>query len=163
MKTHRLSLVLLASGLTTGAAAQEHSAEGPPPAVFRQLIDCRELAGDMERLACYDARIAALVQAEQREEVVIAEPGQVRALQNERSVKEREPEFEPLESTLRAMSRSGSRLILVLADGGLWRQVDTRPTYPVIGQKVRIREAALGSYLATIGGGPAIRVRPIRE
>jgi hypothetical protein len=45
-----------------------------------------------------------------------------------------------------------------LDDGARWKQTDGRNTYPKPGQKIRIRKAALGSYIASINGQPGVRV-----
>lgn len=67
-----------------------------------------------------------------------------------------------IESTLERASVVGEgRWLFRLADGGVWRQIDVEPVrfQNRNGQVVRVRRAALGSYLLTVGGSRAVRVR----
>ena len=45
-----------------------------------------------------------------------------------------------------------------LEDGARWKQTDGRNTYPKPGPNIRIRKAALGSYMASINDQPGVRV-----
>ena len=67
-----------------------------------------------------------------------------------------------IEGVIRSVSRDPyGKYRLVLEDGGYWVQVDTQRLAmdPQAGQPIRIRRAAMGSYLANIRGQRAIRVR----
>lgn len=69
--------------------------------------------------------------------------------------------FSEIESTIRQAYVQSYRWNVVLEDGARWVQVDTKPPSrdPRPGQKIRIRRAALGSFLANIDGQTAIRMR----
>ena len=71
-------------------------------------------------------------------------------------------EINSIETTLQgATQTSDSHWVFRLADGGVWRQIDServrfqnRP-----GQPVRVRKASLGSFMLTVGDSRAVRVR----
>ena len=50
----------------------------PRPEIFRKLIDCRTVTENVARLACYDAQVAKLDEAESRNELVVVDKEQVR-------------------------------------------------------------------------------------
>jgi hypothetical protein len=59
-----------------------------------------------------------------------------------------------------ARQTQDGKWLLVLEDGARWAQTDTANIRtPKPGDVIRIRKAALGSYMANINGRPAIRVR----
>ena len=71
-------------------------------------------------------------------------------------------EIESVESTLQGASRNGEgRWVFRLADGAVWRQIDSEAVRfdNEPGQPVRVRKAALGSFLLTVDGSRAVRVR----
>jgi hypothetical protein len=68
-------------------------------------------------------------------------------------------EVTEIESTIAGFrSASDGLLVFTLADGARWKQTDGRPQYPKSGDKIRIRKAALGSFMANINDKPGIRV-----
>lgn len=158
------------------AAAQQTVAvpASERPAALTRLIDCRSVQGEAERLACYDREVAAFQTAEQNNELVVMDRQQVRrtrrtlfglTLPDLNIFGDDNPDQDGvsvLETTLRAASEDpNGKWILVLEDGARWRQIDSRtlPREPRGGHPIRIRRAAMGSYLANIDGQIAIRVR----
>lgn len=149
--------------------------EAARPDTFRNLIDCRSIADARQRLACYDRQAAALDAAESRKELVVLDRAQVRRTQ--RSLfglalpdlkifgdGSGEAEKEIITTIKRAWTHSTGKWAFELADGARWVQTDGRePVFaPEAGQSIRIRRAALGSYLANIDRQTAIRVQRIR-
>lgn len=69
-----------------------------------------------------------------------------------------------LAATVTAVERTpDGKLLLTLANGQAWRQVDSRTAAVNTGASVRIRRAAFGSYLLSAGDrSQGIRVRRIR-
>ena len=64
-----------------------------------------------------------------------------------------------IEGTIAAFrSASDGLLILVLEDGARWKQTDGRTLYPKAGDKIRIRRAALGSFIANINQAVGFKV-----
>lgn len=170
MKLFSFSIVAITIIASAGAAA----AVDRQPDVFRKLLDCRSVGDPGQRLACYDQRVAAMATAEEQKNLVVVDRVQVR--QARRSLfglslpslaifggGDEKPEegVSEIESTIRSARLSNYSWTVVLEDGARWVQTDNRtlPIDPKPGQKIRIRKAALGSYLANINGQTAIRMR----
>jgi hypothetical protein len=134
---------------------------------------CRAIADSTARLACFDTAAGALDTAERQGDLVVIDragvdetrrqlfgfqmPSLPRLFGPEGAV-----ELDSIDSTLQGASLVGEgRWVFRLADGSEWRQIDServrfqnRP-----GQPVRIRKGALNSFLLTVDGSRAVRVR----
>lgn len=166
--------VLLAAAGLTAQAAPEVKPEGRA-AVLQKVIDCRKLADGAARLACYDAAVTSLDQAEAKGDVVVVDREQARKVRRQAfgfslpsiSLFERgesKEQIENIASTVRSARQNGAgKWVVELADGGTWLQVDNNELFsdPKPGQPVKVRHASLGSFLMTIGNGSAIRVHRI--
>lgn len=167
--------VIGVSGLATGASAQV-----PPPdrsALLSALTQCRQIATDAERLACFDRTASALDAAERQGEVVVVERSQIRearrqlfgfdvpalpSIFNRGDDAAAEPEVDSVETTLVSAGQNAEgKWTFRLADGSEWRQIDSAPVrfQNRQGTEIRVRRAALGSYLLTAGKSRAVRVR----
>lgn len=165
------------SGLAAAAMAAALSGQTPPaqerPGALARLVECRSVADSAARLACYDAAASALDSAERQGDVVVLDRAQVTESRRQMFGFEvpalprlfgpsGDADISSIETTLRLASqaRDGS-WVFRLEDGSVWSQTDTahvsfsnRP-----GQSVRVRRAALGTFLLTVGGSRAVRVR----
>ena len=165
------SLVL---ALGAPATAQKVARERPP--AITRLVDCRAIAAAADRLACYDREVAAVDQAVNSENLVVMDRQQVRktraslfglSLPNLSIFSDGEGDKEGIariETTIRRASEDANgKWILELEDGARWAQIDskTMAVDPRAKDKIVIRKAAMGSYLANIGRATAIRVRRI--
>ncbi len=174
MRAITFFLAVLAAAAAPAAAQEPEPAQARPEALTR-LTECRNVQGEAERLACYDREVAAFEAAEQSRQLVVMDRQQVRRTRRslfglvlpdldifgDNEVDEEEG-VSALETTLRAASEDAyGKWILVLEDGARWRQIDSRTLArdPRGGHPIRIRRAAMGSYLANIDGQVAIRVR----
>ena len=167
----------LISGLAASAAAAALASQsGPPqerPETLARLLECRSIVDSPARLACYDSAAGALDSAERQGEVVVLDRAQVAETRRQMFGfdlpalprlfgSSGEAEISSVETTLRIATQSADdRWTFRLTDGSTWRQVDAtyvrfqnRPDQPV-----RIRKAALGSFLLTVGDSRAVRVR----
>ncbi len=167
----------LISGLAAVAAASALSGQAVPvqdrPETLERLMACRGIADSAARLACYDAAAGALDSAQQQGELVVLDRAGVAETRRQLFGfqmpalprlfgQDGGTEIESIESTLQSASLVGEgRWVFRLADGGVWRQIDServrfqnRP-----GEAVRVRKASLGSFLLTVGGSRAVRVR----
>ncbi|WP_133364796.1 hypothetical protein [Qipengyuania sediminis] len=171
--------------LTVGAGAQQPATSGPAPSPgtlpssVTRVFDCRALSGSAERLACFDREVAALEMAARARDVAIYDREQVRKTRRtlfgialpdlnifggDEEDGEEAAELSRIESTIRSLRQDADgRYIVTLADGARWAQIDRKElsAYPRVGQTIRIRRAAMGSYLANIGSNTAIRVRRV--
>jgi hypothetical protein len=168
--------ILLAGFAAAVAPAQRQRAKQEPPAALSRVVQCRAIAGEAERLACYDREVAAMDQAQSSGELVAMDRQQVR--RTRRSLfglavpnlgifgddNQDDEEASRIESTVRSASMNANgKWIIELPDGARWIQIDSRELNfpPRAGQPIRIRRAALGSYLANINNQTAIRVRRV--
>ena len=181
---HRTIGLLIAVAAVAPAIAADKPPQAPP-AVVQKLLDCRAITEPGQRLACMDAGVAALAGAVEKRDVVVADREQVKKARrglfglalpslnlfgsgddddgdkaDERGV------INEIEATLTgARQIAGNSWRFVLDDGSIWVQSEARPLPrdPKAGMKIRIRRAAMGTYLANVDGQIAIRVRRINE
>lgn len=148
--------------------------EAPPrPELFRKLVECRAIADNALRLACFDAQVTQLAEAEARNDVVVVDRVQVQkarkslfglTLPDLGLFGGDDPKDEGVDQietkiTSAALSRDGKWRFTV-EDGAKWVQTERRSIHaPAPGDSVRIRKAAMGSFFANIDGRTAIRVR----
>lgn len=174
----RLTIPLVAAAALacagTAAAQDRRNAPTEPPAALARVIQCRALAGAEERLACFDREVAAMESAQASGQLVAMDRQQVR--RTRRSLfglalpdlnifgDDSDDEASRIETTIRS-ARQGpdGKWVIQLEDGARWAQIDSRilPIYPRAGQPIRIRRAAMGSYLANVNNQIAIRVRRV--
>lgn len=168
--------VVLALALQSAAAAATGSAQAqPPPAAVQQMFDCRREQNAELRLACFDRAVAVLEQAQRSGEVVTVNRQAIR--ETRRSLfgltlpklpflggDDDDERAAELTTTIRSAREAPSgKWIFELAEGGRWEQTDSREFVvdPAPGQPIRIRRAAMGSYLANVNKQIAVRVRRI--
>lgn len=162
--------------LTSGAIAADKKDTLPDarPLVFEALVNCRSIAEATERLACYDAKVAAIDEAEKKDELVLADK---KSMQEARrglfgfslpklkmfGNANGEGEGELVAKIASAYQANMGKLTIVLEDGARWVQIDSQSLYrlPKSGTEVKIRPAAMGSYFANIDGQRAIRMKRV--
>lgn len=175
-------LVGLAAISAQSSASAQDGVEALPenrPELVEKLFDCRVLENDGERLACYDREVAAVEEAEEADELVIADREQIKEAKRglfgfklpriglfDRSSdgEDEEREVSSIEAIIGSSSRNWQgQLSFVLEDGARWRQTDKTQVYGDIekGTRVTIERAALGSYKAKIGRKRAFRVERV--
>lgn len=152
----------------------QQTVEPPRPELLTRLIDCRAIADGGQRLACYDAAASALDSAEKQGDVVVIDREQVSIARRQLfgfqlpSMPDllqrgtRPDTLDAIETTLtRAGQYGDGKWTFNLADGSTWCQIDSEPVrfQNRSGQSVRVRRAAMGSFLLTVDGSRAVRVR----
>ncbi len=167
--------------LVAGLALLPLGAEAAPrpPAVLQKIADCRTVAGDAARLACYDAAAAALGEATAKEDIVVLDREAVRETrkglfgftlprlpffggdQGDKRAKgdvarEEINEIDGVAAAVRAVGYRQFRI--VLEDGAVWATTEAISVdIPRVGSKIHIKRAALGSYLLKVDGGRAVK------
>lgn len=170
IRRHRLPFMLFAAALPAAASAQDEEGLATPP-VFNELIACRSIADDAQRLACYDRQVAAIQTAEENEQIVVVDRAEIRdaerglfglRLPQIRLFGNEEDQLDEIETTITSASGGGTGRpwSFRLADGSLWFQIDSLMLYrdPRPGETVTIERAALGSFRMRVAGR-LIRVR----
>lgn len=153
-------------------AADGKKVELERPALFTDLVNCRTIANSEERLACFDAKVAALDEAQQKQDIVVTDRETVKEARrglfgfNLPKIKifgenDNAEDIDEISSTITSVSTQGGKWLIVLEDGAKWLQVDSEQlvTYPKPGMPVVLKKAALGSFLVNIRGQRAIRMR----
>lgn len=177
----RTALTISLAVIGVSALACGVSAQVPSPdrsALLSALSQCRQITTDADRLACFDRAASALDTAERQGEVVVMERSQIREARRQLfgfdvpalpglfnrggENAQAEPEVDSVETTLVSAGQNvEGKWTFRLADGSEWRQIDSAPVrfQNRQGTEIRVRRAALGSYLLTAGKSRAVRVR----
>lgn len=176
-------ICLIAAVLAVPVVAADKPMQAPP-AVVQKLLDCRAMADAAQRLVCMDAGVAALAGAVESRDVVMADKEQVKlarrslfgiTLPSFNLFGDGKAEGEDTDElgTLNQIEAKvtsvrpgpGGNWRMVLDDGSVWAQTDSKilPRDPRAGMTIRIRKAALGTFLANVEGQTAIRVRRINR
>lgn len=176
MRTSGLFVVATASALMVIGEPRLAIAQTQPDraAALKDVAACRSISVETARLACYDEAVARLDSAEQTGDIVVMDRAQVRNANRQlfgfqftnpfaaRLGGTAEPEVEAIETTLiSATATVDGKWLFRLADGSEWRQVDSDSVRFLnrAGVQVRIRRAALGSFMMTLDRSRAVRVR----
>lgn len=140
---------------------------------LQQLIDCRKLADNTARLACYDSAASALDQAEAKGDIVVVNREQARKVRRQAfgfsmpSITLFERGERPEEVAQADDKIASVRRLLTgkwefhLKSGAVWVQIDLTelPLDPKPGQTVKIQKAAMGSYAMSVGNQRSVKVR----
>ena len=174
---HRLAAALAAAALLTSPALAQRKGDKVRSQILSKVVDCRKLPDGQERLACYDREVAAMEAAEARQDLVVVDRDELRktrrtlfglTLPNLSVFGDDSPEEEGvsrIDTSIKRLAQTPhGKWIFTLEDGAQWEQIDSRelPISPKVGHNIKIRKAAMGSYLANVKDQVAIRVRRMR-
>lgn len=169
------SIATVSAFVLCAASASAADRMEPRPALLQQLVDCRAQADAALRLACYDAQVAAIDDAESKKELVVVDKAQMK--QARKSLfgfslpkislfgggddAAEEDDMKLLETTIASARRmNDGNWRIELADGVFWRQMEAKDIFaPKAGDKIKIRRASMGSYLASINSRSAFRIK----
>jgi len=144
-----------------------------PPPGLAAVLACRTIQDATERLACFDGSVAAFDEAQKQGRIAVVDRQQIDETRRE-SFGFTLPsltrafgaaagtDLDQIETTLASARQVGvGTWVFRLSDGSVWRQTDSGSFRfrEEPGQPVRVRRAALGSFLMTIGSSRAVRVR----
>lgn len=168
--------ILLVTGVSAapGDGLSEAASE-TRPALFNSLTDCRKLADNTARLACYDGVTGDLERAEAKGDIVVVDREQARKVRSQAfgfsmpslSLFERGEGREAIETVtgrLASARKDGNgKWSVRLEDGAVWTQVDSAIVMfqPRPGMPVKVRRAAMGSYMLSLDGRPGFRARRV--
>ena len=161
--------------LAVGAVAKDRKPDGATPKIFTDVTDCRKIADNAQRLACYDRTVGALATAEESENLYVADKETMREARrglfgfNLPKVKlfgndDIGEEVKFIETTIKAVGQGSKGYVFTLEDGARWAQTDgAYMDKPKAGAKIRIRKATLGSYMASIDGRVGFRIERLNQ
>ena len=169
MRTFLIAAVVVMA-LTPSALAQTPA---DTPQALTDVYACAQTQDDVQRLQCYDGAVGRLRQAETQGQVVAIDRARADTLRREsfgftlpnlaRLIPGAggDAPVEHLELTVeRVAGHATGRRSFIMSNGQVWTQVEPRNASNVRpGDRVTIRQAALGSFLLVPEHGPAHRVR----
>ncbi len=159
------------------------AAKAPTPAeraaVVQAISDCRKVAEDAARLACYDKAAGAFEQAETKGDVVVVTREHVQQVRRQafgfsmpsldlfggRGSARKEEGFDRLTLEVQGAHKDrDGRWVLEATDGVVWRQTDDQEFFkdPRAGSKLVITHGALSSFFCQIDTLPQIRCARVR-
>ena len=158
-----------------GALASSGAVAATPPArapAVQAVADCRSLADDAQRLACYDKTVSAMAEAEDKGDLVSIDREQRRTVRRQAfgfalpslaifDRGEKPDEINQVTETIAAaFHNADGKWVLHMQDGAVWRQIDDFEPgrSPHAGSTAVIKRALLGSFFMDIDGQPGIRV-----
>lgn len=171
------ALALASTGLLVAMpAAAKDKDSSARPALIEQLYGCRDIADAAARLACFDREVAGLSAAEEKREISFADKAAVEkarrglfgfsfsslgSLFGGGGDDDKDGRISQIETTLRSVSYAGTKYRFTLEDGAVWQQTDTidPSRQPRAGDKIEIKAGAMGSFMAKVEGGRAMRVK----
>jgi hypothetical protein len=161
-------LVSAAMMIAPAGAAARPSATDP----LERLAQCKAIAADADRLACYDREVAALQTKVDAKELAIVDPASVRSAT--RTTPDGIPagdngetspdKIQLLETMTTSVWRTGDNSVaFALPNGTQWQQTDSTAVFGLkAGAPVTLKRAAFGSYFARLGKNIPIRVKRTR-
>jgi hypothetical protein len=163
--------IIVASAAISLPVAAKDKEPAPRPAIIQKLYDCRSIAEPAARLACFDAQVGVLADAEASKAVVIADKDTMK--KTEKGLfgftlpkiglfgndSDQIAEIESKITSVRKLDRE--RWGFTLEDGARWVQLQPKDLVraPKAGMVVRIRKGSIGSFIANIDNQPAVKVK----
>lgn len=178
MNTVRMVAAVAGVTMTAGAVSAQEQETYRTPAVVQALYACKDIASDAERLKCFEAAVEDIRKAEEKRDLSFADREQVKkakrglfGLGNIRlgifSRGDNDPEeqdIQEIEAKVLSISRQkDGKLLLRLEGGSTWAQTGTEKIRirEMKAQTVKIKKGTLGSYVAILDGGSAIKVKRV--
>jgi hypothetical protein len=168
----RSIVAVIALGLASPAYAADE-----PPAAIKALSQCRTIADNAQRLACYDREAGALVQSVERNETVVLDKQEVRKTKRslfgfslpklpffggDKDPDKEEPEFTQIETPLKTVRNIGyGKFRFTIDDGAQWETTEGINAFPKPGEKVVIKKGLMGSYFIRFEGSRSVKGRRV--
>jgi hypothetical protein len=173
------SALILAAAVAAAAAPHPEAQNPGRSQVVTAVENCRQIADNAARLACYDQSVSALAAANARGDVQVVDRGQMREARRSlfgfgnlrlpffSGSKDRDVQQEPKElvSKLASFHDIGNGFFrFSIADPqSSWESTESSSVFdPKVGDKVTITHGALGSYFVEIGGQRAVHAHRVR-
>ena len=170
-KIFAISCVFLATSMHADRSYAKGAQTAKAPELQR-LFECKTITESAARLACYDVAAETLELAERQGEIVVVE--RERVLESRRALfgftlpdvssllGGDADRLDEVETTLeRASYVPGAGWTFHLADGSIWRQIDTTSLQfrATAGLPIKIRRGAMGTYFLKVSNNPAVRAK----
>lgn len=182
-----ISLCLIVGGVVggyglIGQAQAAPKQQQPRPEIFTNLLQCRAITENAERLACFDRQVGAIDAAAQRDEVVVLDKSELNKTrktlfgfsfpklpflgggdENEASDKAQEEGVTHVQAVIASVRSIGyGKWQIGLEDGAQWVTTEAvTGRDPKAGQKIELKRAAMGSFMGKVEGGRAVRMKRV--
>ena len=174
--------ILLASGAIIGMSMPAIAQDGAGAATTASVYACAEIGDDTERLACFDAAVGRLKQAEETGEVVTVTRDQVKEVERD-SFGFNLPSLpklvmpklgggdqadgldEVVVAAVKVSSSAEGKALITLENGQIWVQTDSaniRVKSRDLPMDATIRKAAFSSYRMQLGNGRWFRAKRLQ-
>jgi hypothetical protein len=164
--------ILLLAVICTPPAIADNDKDVARPQVYVELVKCKEIADPTQRLACFDAASAKIEQAADAKDIVILDRTEVK--KTKRSLfgfqlpkikffdDDEKDESNVIETTFASVNEIGyGKYQFEIPDGGTWQTTEPSRRMLRVGQKVKIKRAAVGSFMMQADNGAYVRVKRI--
>ncbi|MDR7155100.1 hypothetical protein J2W40_001922 [Sphingobium xenophagum] len=173
-------LVVLFSIAATNAAAAPNQQQ-PRPEIFTDLLQCRTITDNSERLACFDRQVGAIDAAAQRDEVVVLDKSELAKTRKtlfgfsfpklpflggdevDDRGEAKVDGVDQIEAVIASVRSLGyGKWQIGLDDGAVWATTEALTARdPKVGQKIELKRAAMGSFMGKVEGGRAVRMKRV--
>ncbi|SER48317.1 hypothetical protein [Sphingobium sp. YR768] len=155
-------------------------AQQPRPEIFTDLLQCRAIADNAARLACFDRQVAAMDAASQRDEVVVLDKGELNKTRktlfgfsfpklpflgggDDDADKPETEGLTQIQAVIASVRSLGyGKWQIGLEDGAQWMTTEAvAGRDPKVGQAIELKRAAMGSFFGKVDGGRAVRMKRI--
>lgn len=162
-------------------AGQAHAAsrQQPKPEIFTNLLQCRSIADNVQRLACFDRQVGAMEVASERDEVVVLDKSELNKTRKtlfgfafpklpflggaEKDDAREEDGVSHIQAKIASLRSMGyGNWQFGLEDGAQWMTTEALSgRQPKVGQTIEIHRAAMGSFMGKVEGGRAVRMKRV--
>jgi hypothetical protein len=167
-----ITRIFLLAALTAAPAVAIDDDDVARPQVYLDLVQCKDIADGIARLACFDAATAKMQQAADAKDIVILDRAEVR--KTKQSLfgfllpklpffeDDEKDEFTNIETSFSSVTPIGyGKYQFQIPDGGTWETTEPAKGNLREGQKVKIKRGSVGGFLMQIGSGGYVRVKRV--
>lgn len=157
------------------ASAQTTRNEATSPTVVVELMACRSIGSEMERLACFDRAAAAFEAARQQREIAVVDSREVREARRSLfglpvpklkllSEGQNAEEAESITGTIRSVQVGRGGKWIVQVDDAVWQTTDSAyfQVLPKVGQEATVTRGVMGSFRLSVAGRSGLKAVRVR-
>jgi hypothetical protein len=181
-RTSGLRLIVGGTALAMAFTAHAQETDGTSDTDYVEALKaCQSIAGDAERLACFDRAVSSIVTASDSGEVQVVDKEQVE--QTRRSLfgfslpklgifsgdddegdEEKKQRANLLETSVSSVSYSRDSIFFGTPEGAVWRisNPPKRLRTVKVGDAVVLKKATMGSFFVRINGQTGVKGRRVR-
>lgn len=175
MMTRTIATTVMGALCLVSAPAGAQSS--PSNALVDAVVRCKGEAEEQARLRCYDSAVAALAQATTSGDIVVVDREDVRKTRRSlfgfsmpnlpffgRDESQKEEQPDEIEAKIQSVRGIGyGKWLIVLDTGARWQTTEggTLAREPKVGQMVKIKKGAIGSFFLSVDGRRGVRAQRV--